>query len=265
MKKPLFWTQAVLITLIAAVFQRMTGPTYPIRGKVSIGGLTAAYKLPRSADTNVEAGFKLRIVEPYEGFIEYRRINSNDAWTVIPLSRDGDLLVGRLPVQPAAGKLAYKVFLNGGGTTVGLAGGKEVVIRFKDPVPAGLLIAHVIIMFAGMLMAAAAGLAALDRKKDPRRFVVSTIALLFLGGFILGPLVQKAAFGVYWSGFPVGSDLTDTKAFVIFVFWIAAWAAGRKGRPARGMTLAASLVTLLLYLIPHSLFGSELNHLGGGR
>jgi hypothetical protein len=115
-------------------------------------------------------------------------------------------------------------------------------------------------MFAGMLLSTAAGLAALDKKRNPRRLVLWTFGLLFLGGFVLGPLVQKFAFGVAWSGFPFGSDLTDNKTLIAFLFWIMALAAGRKGRPARPFVIAASLVTLLIFLIPHSLRGSELDY-----
>jgi hypothetical protein len=120
-----------------------------------------------------------------------------------------------------------------------------------------------------MLFAAAAGLAALDRKRNPRRFVLWTVGLLFVGGFILGPLMQKFAFGVAWAGFPAGTDLTDNKTLVAFLFWIVALAAGRKGRPARPFVVAASLVTLLAFLIPHSLLGSEFDYTkigqGGSR
>jgi hypothetical protein len=115
-------------------------------------------------------------------------------------------------------------------------------------------------MFAGMLFAAAAGLAALDKKRNPRRFVLWTVGLLFVGGFVLGPLMQKFAFGVAWAGFPLATDLTDNKTLVAFLFWIIALAAGRKGRPARPFVIAASLVTLLAFLIPHSLLGSELDY-----
>ena len=90
-------------------------------------------------------------------------------------------------------------------------------------------------------------------------------ALLILGGFILGPLVQKYAFGVLWSGFPFGGDLTDNKTLVALAFWTAALLAGRKGRPARGWVLAASVVHLVIYLIPHSLLGSEYDYAAPGQ
>jgi hypothetical protein len=137
-------------------------------------------------------------------------------------------------------------------------------MRFKDPVPAWILIPHVLVMFAGMLLSTAAGLAALDRKRNPRRLVLWAAGLLFLGGFILGPLMQKFAFGVAWSGFPVGTDLTDNKTLIAFLFWIVALVAGRKGKPARPFVIAASLVTLVIFLIPHSLFGSEYDYLKRG-
>ncbi|MCK7483460.1 MAG: hypothetical protein M0C28_45300 [Candidatus Moduliflexus flocculans] len=35
---------------------------------------------------------------------------------------------------------------------------------------------------------------------------------------------------------------------------------GREGRPARPFVIAASLVTLLVFLIPHSLLGSEYDY-----
>ena len=123
-----------------------------------------------------------------------------------------------------------------------------------------MILPHVIIIFAAMLFSTAAGLAALDKKRNPRRLVLWTVASLFAGGFILGPLMQKFAFGVAWTGFPLGTDLTDNKTLIAFLFWIVALIAGRKGKPARPFVIAASLVTLLIFLIPHSLLGSEYDY-----
>jgi hypothetical protein len=260
MKKGLFWLLAIVITLGAAVYQRMTGPTYDLRGKADIGGIEVAFRLPRSAETIGDAEVAVPVPPQVKGWLDWKRFKTDDNWTRVPLVRDEGRLVGRLPAQPAAGKLAYKVFLTGGYLLTPLSGDAPVVIRFKDPVPGWLTFLHVAVMFAGMLTATAAGLAALDRKRNPRRFVLWTVPLLFVGGFVLGPLMQKFAFGVAWSGFPFGTDLTDNKTLIAFLFWIVALVAGRKGKPARPFVIAASLVTLLIFLIPHSLFGSELDY-----
>jgi hypothetical protein len=260
MKKGLIWFLAVVITLASAIYQRMTGPTYPLKGRAVVAGTEVKYKLPRSAETRGDAEIALTAPAPLQGRLEWKRFKTADEWARVEFVRSGDRLVARLPLQPAAGKLAYRVVLTANGETKTLTGDLPAVLRFKDPVPVWILIPHMLIMFGGMLCATAAGLAALDKKRNPRRFVLWTVGLLFLGGFILGPLMQKFAFGVAWAGFPVGSDLTDNKTLLAFLFWIVALVAGRKGRPARPFVIAASLMTLLVFLIPHSIRGSEYDY-----
>lgn len=260
MKRFQLWLLAVLITLGSAVYQRMTGPTHPLRGKAPVGDTEIRFRFPRSAESVRDCEVAFAAPEPLTGHIEYRRYKTDDPWTRVPLVRKGGNLAGELPKQPAAGKLAYRVFAVSGEVTRPITGEEPVVIRFKDPVPTGLIVIHVLFMFAGMLSSTAAGLSALSRKRNPRRLVLWTVGLLFVGGFILGPLVQKYAFGMFWSGFPFGTDLTDNKTVFSFLLWIVAAAAGRKGRPARPLVLLASIVTLVIYLIPHSLFGSEIDY-----
>ena len=260
MKKGLFWLLAVVITLGSAVYQRMTGPSYPLVVKAFVAGTEIRARLARSAETGADAEVVIPAPAPVEGRIEWKRAKTDDAWTSAALVREGDRLVGRLPRQPAAGKVAYKVVLTADGESKALTGDVPAVLRFKDPVPIWVIVPHILVMFAGMLLSTAAGLAALDKKRDPRRLTLWAIGLIFAGGFILGPLVQKFAFGVAWSGFPFGTDLTDNKTLIAFLFWVVAFVAGRKGKPARPFVIAASLVTLIVFLIPHSLFGSELDY-----
>jgi len=260
MKKFLFWFLAVVITLGSAVYQQKTGPTHDLRGKVVVEGTEIKYKLPRTAETVRDAEVAIAAPAPLLGYLEYKRFKTEDAWTRVVLTREDGDLVGHLPKQPAAGKLAYKVSLTGGYLTTPVTGEDPAIIRFKDPVPAWVIFPHVLVIFAAMLFSTAAGLAALDKKRNPRRFVLWAVGLLFVGGFVLGPLMQKFAFGVAWTGFPLGMDLTDNKTLIAFLFWIAALIAGRKGKPARPFVLAASLVTLLIFLVPHSLLGSELDY-----
>lgn len=111
-----------------------------------------------------------------------------------------------------------------------------------------------------MLFSTRAGLEALRPKSNPRRLALWTLGLLVLGGLVFGPLVQYYAFGAFWTGFPFGYDLTDNKTLIALLAWIAAVIAGRGGQPARKWVLSASIIMLLIYLIPHSLFGSELKY-----
>lgn len=261
MKKILLWLLAVVITIASAVYQRMTGPTYDLRGKVEIGGTSVKYKLPRSHEITGDCEVAVKVANPtVTGYIEYKRLKTEDPWTRVDMERRADELVAFLPKQPAAGKLLYKTILINQNQEISLSGEEPAVIRFKGVVPMSILIPHILVMFLAMLFSTRAGLEALDKRSTPRKFALWAAVLLFIGGFILGPLVQKFAFGAWWTGFPLGFDLTDNKTLVAMVGWAAALVAGRKGKPARGWVLGASLLTLIIFLIPHSLLGSELDY-----
>jgi hypothetical protein len=113
-------------------------------------------------------------------------------------------------------------------------------------------------MFVAMLLSTRAGLAAIFGERT-FRLALWTFVTLVVGGLILGPIVQKYAFGAYWTGWPFGTDLTDNKTAVAFLFWLVALVMAWKKPYHRTWVLAASFVLLLVYLIPHSLLGSEID------
>jgi hypothetical protein len=261
MKKVALWILAFLITASTAVYQRMTGPTYPIEGKTTIGSTEIKYELLTTNETGKDCPVQIEVQNPeISGTVLYKRHKTSDPWSDIPMKREGNSLIGHLPSQPPAGKLQYKVVLSHQGKETSLTGEMPVIVRFKGAVPIWILIPHVIVMFMAMLFSARAGLEALRPKSNPRKLALWTTGLLFVGGFILGPLVQKFAFGALWTGFPFGYDLTDNKTLIAFVGWIIALIAGRKGKPARSWVLAAAILLLIVFLIPHSLLGSELDY-----
>jgi hypothetical protein len=261
MKKPFFWLIAIVITMSSALYQGLTGPTYPVRGKVMLADTVIKFELPRSEEITKDG--EIAIKAPGEGIrgrLLFKRFKTADPWTEVSLQRKDDLVVGYLPKQPMAGKLAYKVFLSDPGKEISLTGEEPIIIRFKGHVPLAVLIFHVLVMFLAMLFSTAAGIAALVRWDSARKFAIWTAALLFVGGFILGPLVQKFAFGSWWTGVPFGFDLTDNKTLIAMLGWVAALIAGRGGKPARGWIVGASVLTLVVFMVPHSLFGSELKY-----
>jgi len=261
MKKFLLWLLAVVITMASAYYQRRTGPTYDLRGRVTLAGSEIKYKLPRSHEITSDCEVAVTVPGPeVTGRIIYKRFKTADPWTEVPMAREEDRLLSRLPRQPMAGKLAYKVLFSFQEQETSLTGEEPVIIRFKGAVPLPILLLHIFVMFGAMLLSTRAGLAALDGRSNPRRLAVWAAVFLFVGGFILGPLVQKFAFGAWWTGFPFGFDLTDNKTLIAMVGWVAALVAGRGGKPARGWVLAAAVLMLVVFLIPHSLLGSELKY-----
>ena len=255
------WVQAVLITLISSIFQRLTGPTYPIRGKFEINQSTIRYKLARSHAGSEDHQVKIEVPDTtLSGRLIYKRYKTDDPWTTVPMTRDSVYLVAKLPHQPPAGKLMYKINLFGCNQPISLPEDKPIIIRFRGAVPAVVLLPHIFLMFFAMLLSNRAGLEALNKERNPRIYALWATGLLFAGGMLLGPIVQKLAFGEFWSGIPFGHDLTDSKTLIAMIAWIAAVIAGRGGKPARGWVLTAAIILLVIYLIPHSLLGSELDY-----
>ncbi len=185
-------------------------------------------------------------------------------WTQVPT---GEYHLGAdLPKQPAAGKLEYYLDLQGAAESrVPAAGEENVVIRFKDPVPDHILFPHVFLMFFGVLFGMRTGLAALFAPSSMRATAWRTLAILSAGGMFFGPIVQKYAFGAFWTGFPYGKDLTDNKMLIMWLAWLFAVAligfrAKKKELVSRLVVLVAMLAMTGAYLIPHSMRGSELDY-----
>jgi hypothetical protein len=102
-----------------------------------------------------------------------------------------------------------------------------------------------------------AALAAAFSRPEARRYAWVTVVLLGIGGLVLGPIVQKYAFDAYWTGVPFGYDLTDNKTLIAGVAWIlAAWRL-RGGREAKVAIVVATVVTMVVFAIPHSMWGSQ--------
>ena len=159
-----------------------------------------------------------------------------------------------MPVQPVAGKLQYYLTVEG----KDYPADSPVLIRFRNDVPAGILIPHILFMFAAMLFAVYTLLLVVSRKKYGLWLIIAAITL-FIGGFILGPLVQHVAFGPWWTGFPFGTDLTDNKTLISFLFFLAALST-LKWKHNKWVTALAVLVMLAVFTIPHSKHGSEYDY-----
>lgn len=262
-KKILFWFAAVVITLSTAVYQRVTGPTYPKSYRFSYESKEVSFKLPRSQNGITDAMIRLKVEDPgLSGKLYYTRLNSGEPMDTISLHRENNELVAWLPKQPAAGKLLYGLTIQNSNGEMIFQTPENIVIRFKDNVPILVLLPHVLIIFAAMLLSTLTGFYAIAGISSFRFYTLVTLILFLVGGMIMGPIVQKFAFGAYWTGFPFGKDLTDNKALIAFILWIVAWVGNRK-KERRYLVIIAALANLIISLIPHSLRGSELDYSSG--
>lgn len=257
----LLWVLAFVLTLTIAVYQRLTGPTHPVRGSETIQEKTVKFKLLRSHTEHQTLPVVITAPDPeVKAFLSYKRYKTSDDWKEEEMTRDGDTLNGGVPGQPSAGKMEYMIRLQAGEKPLLLNDGESIVARFKGAVPAIFLIPHVIFMFFSILFALRTGLEALRKDGNYFKLVNWTLGLVFVGGMILGPIVQKYAFGDLWTGFPYGIDLTDNKTLLAFIFWVVAFFLKKK---SKWWVLLATIMMIVVYLIPHSVMGSELDYESG--
>ena len=259
-KSILLWIFAVLFMTGIAIYQRLTGPTHPVRGKVNIENNVIKYKLLTSYGGEDDATLSFEVAdESIEGKFIYKRFKSHDEWSEVAMQKDGENMIAKIPHQPPAGKIIYKIILTKNNKNYTLTE-EPVIIRFKGGVPDYVLIPHILFMFLAMVFSLRTGFEALIKGHNAFNYTRITFFALLIGGLILGPIIQKFAFGAFWTGWPFGHDLTDNKTIVAFIFWLIAFINLYKNKEKRGWALVASIVLLAVYLIPHSVLGSEIDY-----
>ncbi len=275
----ILWFVAIIITIGAALYQRTTGPTYPKKMDLKVNDSIYDIKLIRSLDLSERSQVKLKISDTtVKATLWFKRFKSDEDYQMSPFSYRiypvNSLLMNKfgiteeegffadVPPQPPAGKLQYFIELTDSKGSAFLMKETPVVIRFKGSVPSYVLVPHILLMFLAMLFSTAAGLMSIFKYPSYKKYGLITLVLFIAGGMILGPVVQKFAFGEFWTGIPFGWDLTDNKTLIALIFWILAVFMNRKtNKPA--YTALAAIVLLLVYSIPHSMFGSELDYSSG--
>ena len=277
----LLWVLSAIVTLAFFTYQDKTGPTYPLEGTLHTSAGVVKFEFLRSEVIGNDLSIMLidPVPDGVKGYVKYRRYKSNDEWKILPFerrvfefSRHGHtekisgLGVSLPSLHERAGKYEYFVYLQvDSGEPFSVTGDKPVYARYKGSVPIPVIAMHVLIIFLSMLLAMRTLFeAVLDGNYN--RLAWATLLTFSLGAFLFGPWVQWYAFGVWWSGIPFGYDWTDNKVLLELAVWIWVVIANRGGRRNRLSVYVAGAVTLLVYFIPHSLFGSEYNYkTGTGR
>lgn len=157
-------------------------------------------------------------------------------------------------------------------------GDQPFVLKHIGHVPNWVLVPHIVFMFATVFCIMLATVFAVrlvfgSREVRPMaRLLMWSLVFVFLGGYPFGWGMNYYAFGTIWEGVPFGTDATDNKTQLLFVYLIFMVLASR-GSLKHGLTTEnlysprvlglLGLVTLglmlAIYLIPHSIqFSPEL-------
>jgi hypothetical protein len=133
-----------------------------------------------------------------------------------------------------------------------------------------LLIFHIVLMFVSIAIFLSSGYLAVKAIRD-RKITMRIPRLAFLGSvvffvssFPLGMIVAHQTYGKPWTGFPLGTDLTDNKSLAIVLYWAAAAFLYRGSvfrrdpstdvlsmRALPYVYIAGVIITAVLFLIPH--------------
>jgi len=261
--KGLVWVFALLFTVSAAYYQIVTDPAQPIKTELNTGVQRFPVGFARTHSSSSDCPVVLQISDiTVKGVLLYKKYPTKDTLTKVDFKREGEKLIAYLPTQPRAGKLEYKIELKKEGNPVKIGINTPVVIRFKGDVPNFVLVIHFLLVFAGMLFCIVTGIYALFGFRSYKFLTVLTFTVLVVGGLVFGPIVQKYAFNEWWAGMPFGWDITDNKTLIAILFWLMAIEMLRK-KNSTFWVVVASLVTIVIFAIPLSLFGSQLDQATG--
>ncbi len=281
-KNTILWIAAIILMILAVFYQRATGPTKPYTGSISVDNQNFRYKLDRSHSTSSGAVISLpnNNIKDFSTVLHYKRYKTNDSITSAPMllkTAKARSLFGKaktikqfeaeLPVQASAGKMSYFITGKIGEKSFRIPEDKQenIVLRYKDDVPLWILLPHIFFMFFSVIFGMRAGLSAIFDPKTMRKWAVTALIGMTIGGMMLGPIVQKYAFGEYWTGYPYGKDFTDNKMLIMWLVWLIAvlivgFKKTKKENTKRIVVVLAAIVMTITYLIPHSMGGSTLDY-----
>jgi len=264
----LIWLLAFILTAVFLVWQKISGPTYEKRFDVELVGTRIKGELLRTHSITGDMPVTVHVPdEDVTATLVWRRYPTDDPWLEVPMVRDGEVLRSSIPKQGMAGKVEYHVEFAKAGQMVEVPSGEAAVARFKGDVPNTILILHIFAIVLAFLFSTGAGLEALTNGSNLKVLSRITLGFLAVGGLMLGPIVQKYAFNAYWTGWPLGEDLTDNKLAVGALLWLITVIRSRNAGPdnhaGKWWAVAAMVVIFIIFSIPHSIHGSTLDYESG--
>ncbi len=267
----------ILITLVIFVVARRVSRNRSSEVEWTMEDVTLAHRSVYEQMVPGRPEIVLRVSPPVEldAAVIYRFAGREAFDTVGMTEVSSGVWSARLPSAEKGDRVEYGFRVARAGSPPGGAVAASPVLhllKYKGEVSTTVLVLHILCMFAAFffIVQALIGAGAMLVKGEEREFTVAqtrwVLLFAFLGGVPLGFVLNHQRFGTLWEAFPFGTDVTDNKTQVIIIIWILVAAMSwksfmcrRTGRDAAGhatfaaAVIAASILSLVLYLVPHSL------------
>jgi ABC-type Fe3+-siderophore transport system permease subunit len=150
--------------------------------------------------------------------------------------------------------------------------GAPFFLRYIGEVPMFILLSHILFIFATVFFVAMATVHAFrvigcgEGLAPMAKYLFWAMVCCFMGGYPFGIPMNWYAFGGTWEGVPFGTDATDNKTQLLFVYLVFASLAtlgsltgGKIGRDLFApktlgvIGVGSFAVMLFIYLVPHSI------------
>jgi len=149
--------------------------------------------------------------------------------------------------------------------------GTPFMFRYIGAVPVAITLTHIVLIFATVFFISLGTIKSFSiiggstDTKPLAKYAFLAALCAFLGGYPFGIPMNWYAFGSLWEGVPFGTDATDNKTQLLFVyllFVVLASFGSLRGKPARDIFspkvlgwfgVGSFAVMLFIYLIPHSI------------
>lgn len=179
----------------------------------------------------------------------------------IPHQKKGTVVAYYLEITTATGS---KIFFPKNATE-----GELYAMVFKGERSNLLFLLHIGLTIVSILLFVAAAYFAFKNIKSgypiSKTLWLSIAALLlfFIGIFPIGMIVEYQVYGTVWDGWPFGSDFTNTKALILFIYWLVVLFLMKNSifkkeaknlvtdRVFASLVIIGTIVTVALFIVPH--------------
>jgi hypothetical protein len=261
---------AFILSVLMLVLARITATSNPQHFDVEINNISLSHEtVTESFGETPELFLKASSAEGLKPIVYYSRTIGGpyEAQAMSPIDSG---FIATLPILEKNNKWWYRIMVfKQDELLAAFPPAKDQFVKFKGHVMPFILISHIVFMYATMLMGVLTLFSAIDiilgkgSVKRSVKYVMWTLILGIIGGFIFGPMVSYQTLGIPYEGIPFDNDMTDSKTLVFMLFWVFTLLISRRGLKGEQMAISSGayalivimsfIITFGLFLIPHSI------------